>query len=36
MPSAKKKPVPKFRSEEEEREFGATNDSTELAIGEAH
>jgi len=30
MPSAKKKPVPKFRSEEEEREFWATNDSTEF------
>ena len=30
MPSAKKKPVPEFRSEDEEREFWADHDSTEF------
>jgi uncharacterized DUF497 family protein/predicted DNA binding CopG/RHH family protein len=30
MPSAKKKPVPEFRSEAEEREFWAGHDSTEF------
>lgn len=30
MPGTKKKPIPKFRSEAEEREFWATNDSTEF------
>jgi predicted DNA binding CopG/RHH family protein len=30
MPSTKKKPVPEFRSEEEEREFWASHDSTDL------
>ena len=29
MPSTKRKPVPEFRSEEEEREFWASHDSTE-------
>ena len=29
MPSTKKKPVPDFRSEDEEREFWAAHDSTE-------
>jgi predicted DNA binding CopG/RHH family protein len=28
MPSSKKKPIPEFRSEDEEREFWATHDST--------
>jgi predicted DNA binding CopG/RHH family protein len=28
MPSAKKKPIPEFRSEDEEREFWAAHDST--------
>ena len=30
MPSTKKKPVPEFRSEDEEREFWADHDSTEF------
>ena len=30
MPIAKKKTVPEFRSEDEEREFWGTNDSTEF------
>ena len=30
MPSTKKKPVPEFRSEDEERRFWAKNDSTEF------
>jgi predicted DNA binding CopG/RHH family protein len=30
MPSTKKKPVPEFRSEDEEREFWAAHDSTEF------
>jgi predicted DNA binding CopG/RHH family protein len=30
MPSTKKKPVPEFRSEDEEREFWAKQDSTEF------
>jgi predicted DNA binding CopG/RHH family protein len=30
MPSTKMKPVPEFRSEDEEREFWATHDSTEF------
>jgi len=30
MPSTKKKPVPEFRSEEEEREFWASHDSTDF------
>jgi predicted DNA binding CopG/RHH family protein len=30
MPSTKKKPVPEFRSEEEERDFWASHDSTEF------
>ena len=30
MRSAKKKPVPEFRSEDEEREFWASHDSTEF------
>jgi len=30
MSSARKKPVPEFRSEDEEREFWAKNDSTEF------
>ena len=30
MPSTKKKPVPEFRSEDEEREFWARHDSTEF------
>jgi predicted DNA binding CopG/RHH family protein len=30
MPSAKKKPVPEFRSEDEERAFWAEHDSTEF------
>ena len=30
MPSAKKKQVPEFRSEEEERKFWAENDSTQF------
>jgi predicted DNA binding CopG/RHH family protein len=30
MPSAKRKPVPEFRSEDEEREFWARHDSTEF------
>ena len=30
MPGTKKKPIPKFRSEEEERQFWATHDSTDF------
>jgi predicted DNA binding CopG/RHH family protein len=30
MPSAKKKPIPEFRSEEEERRFWTANDSTKF------
>ena len=30
MPSTRKKPVPEFRSEDEEREFWADHDSTEF------
>ena len=30
MPSTKRKPVPEFRSEDEERRFWAKNDSTEF------
>ncbi len=30
MPSTKKKPAPEFQSEDEEREFWAKHDSTEL------
>jgi predicted DNA binding CopG/RHH family protein len=30
MPSTKKKPIPEFRSEDAEREFWASNDSTEF------
>ncbi|MGA2119768.1 MAG: BrnA antitoxin family protein [Bryobacteraceae bacterium] len=30
MPSTKRKPVPEFHSENEEREFWATHDSTEF------
>lgn len=30
MPNAKKKPVPKFGTEDEERKFWAENDSTEF------
>ena len=30
MPGAKKKPIPEFGSEDEEREFWAANDSTEF------
>jgi predicted DNA binding CopG/RHH family protein len=30
MPSTKKKPVPEFQSEDEEREFWAAHDSTEF------
>jgi len=30
MPSTKKKPVPEFKSEDEEREFWAKHDSTEF------
>ena len=30
MPGTKKKQIPKFRSEQEEREFWAKNDSTEF------
>jgi predicted DNA binding CopG/RHH family protein len=30
MPNAKKKPMPEFRSEDEEREFWAGHDSTEF------
>ena len=30
MPSTKKKPVPEFRSEDQEREFWAKHDSTEF------
>jgi predicted DNA binding CopG/RHH family protein len=30
MPSTKKRPVPEFRSEDEEREFWAAHDSTEF------
>lgn len=30
MPSTKKKPVPEFKSEDQEREFWAKNDSTEF------
>ncbi len=30
MPSTKQKPVPEFRSEDEEREFWAKHDSTEM------
>jgi predicted DNA binding CopG/RHH family protein len=30
MPSAKKRPVPEFRTEDEEREFWAEHDSTEF------
>jgi predicted DNA binding CopG/RHH family protein len=29
MPNSKKKPIPEFRSEDEEREFWDTHDSTE-------
>ena len=31
MPNAKKKPVPEFRSEDDERKFWAEHDSTEFA-----
>ena len=30
MPSTKKKPIPEFRSEDEERRFWAKNDSTDF------
>src|ERR1035441_5271766 len=30
MPNTKMKPMPEFQSEEEEREFGASHDSTEF------
>ena len=30
MPGTKKKPIPKFRSEEEERQFWGTHDSAEF------
>jgi predicted DNA binding CopG/RHH family protein len=30
MPTLKKKPIPEFRSEDEEREFWANHDSTEF------
>ena len=35
MPNTKKKPIPEFRSEEEEREFWAGHDSTEFIDWEA-